>query len=189
MIVIMSELISLLRAKAIETHRLPSGGVLFRAGDAVTRMFEVVAGEVVLERVSETGARLILQRASAGCVVAEPSLFAEHYHCDAVAAEPTTVRAAPAAAIRKLLERDGATLARLAHHLAREVQIARQRAEILALSRLAHRLDAWLMMNQGALPPRGRWLAIAAELGVTPEALYRELAKRRKAHALNQLPT
>lgn len=33
-----------------------------------------------------------------------------------------------------------------------------------------------------ALPDRGRWQDVAAELGVTREALYRELARRRKKH-------
>ena len=59
------------------------------------------------------------------------------------------------------------------------IQAARQRAEILALPRLADRLDAWLALGDGVLPPRGRRRELAAELGVTPEALYRELARRR----------
>ena len=47
------------------------------------------------------------------------------------------------------------------------------------MRRLSDRLDAWLMMNLGKLPSKGGWLPLAAELGVTPEALYRELARRR----------
>jgi hypothetical protein len=43
---------------------------------------------------------------------------------------------------------------------------------------LAPRLDTWLDWR-GALPPKGDWLRLAAELGVSPEALYREIAKRR----------
>lgn len=38
------------------------------------------------------------------------------------------------------------------------------------------RLDGWLALH-GELPPRGGWIEIAREIGVTPEALYRELAR------------
>ncbi len=67
----------------------------------------------------------------------------------------------------------------LARHLAREAQAARLRSELLSLRRLADRLDGWLALNDGMLPPKGRWSTIAADLGVTPEALYRELSRRR----------
>lgn len=64
-------------------------------------------------------------------------------------------------------------------HLAHEVQQARARAQLLALKRVGARLDAWIALNDQALPSRGRWVELAAELPVTPEALYRELARRR----------
>jgi len=41
--------------------------------------------------------------------------------------------------------------------------------------RLGARLD-W----RGQLPPKGKWVELAAELGVSPEALYREIAKRKR---------
>lgn len=63
-------------------------------------------------------------------------------------------------------------------NLARTVQAARVRAEIRSLPKVAERLDAWL--DEGhVLPTKGRWQDLAAELGVSREALYRELAQRR----------
>ena len=62
--------------------------------------------------------------------------------------------------------------------LARGVQAARVKAEIRSLPRVADRLDAWLLEGN-TLPQKGRWQDVAAELGVTREALYRELARRR----------
>ena len=62
--------------------------------------------------------------------------------------------------------------------LAHEVQNARLRAETLALKSVAARLDAWIAWN-GALPEKGKWTALAGEIAVSPEALYREIARRR----------
>jgi CRP/FNR family transcriptional regulator, dissimilatory nitrate respiration regulator len=58
------------------------------------------------------------------------------------------------------------------------VQSARLRAEVLALKTVTARLDAWIAWN-GPLPGKGKWMTIAGEIGVSPEALYREIAKRR----------
>jgi hypothetical protein len=62
--------------------------------------------------------------------------------------------------------------------LARSVQAARLRSEIRSMLRVAERLDAWLGEGN-ALPGKGRWQEVASELGVTREALYRELSRRR----------
>jgi hypothetical protein len=48
----------------------------------------------------------------------------------------------------------------------------------LSLRSVADRLDAWLGEGHG-LPPPGRMQALVADPGVTREALYRELSRRR----------
>lgn len=67
-------------------------------------------------------------------------------------------------------------------HLSREVRNARQRAEILSLRTVADRLDAWLAEN-GDMPEKGLWKNVAEEIGASPEALYREIARRRLPEA------
>jgi len=57
--------------------------------------------------------------------------------------------------------------------------MARVRAEIRSLPTVAARLDVWLAEGN-ELPSKGHWQTVAAELSVTREALYRELARRRK---------
>jgi len=49
----------------------------------------------------------------------------------------------------------------------------------LSMQTVAERLDAWLAARSGDLPTRGTWRQVSMEIGVTPEALYRELARRR----------
>lgn len=61
-----------------------------------------------------------------------------------------------------------------------ELQNARLHAEILSLKTVAQRLDAWMTWKDGVFPRKGEWKTIASQLGVSPEALYREIAKRRR---------
>ncbi len=137
-------------------------------------------GAVQLERATYAGARLILQRAAAGEFVAEASCFAARYHCDAVAAAPSRLAYVPLKRFRESCALDPALLSAFAQHLAAQVQDARARAEILALKTVASRLDAWLSLREGTLPEKGQWRDLADVLAVTPEALYRELARRRR---------
>ena len=64
-------------------------------------------------------------------------------------------------------------------YLSGAIQEARHRAEILSRRSVAGRLDGWLVFHDQQLPDKGKWKQIATEIGVTPEALYREFAKRR----------
>ena len=68
-------------------RQLRAGETLFRAGDPVRSLFLVAAGEIRLIRMLPHGSELTLQRARAGAVLAEASLFASRYHCDATAGE------------------------------------------------------------------------------------------------------
>ena len=81
--------------------------------------------------------------------------------------------------MRKLFENDPAFATAWASYLADEVRGARLRAEVLALRTVAERLDAWAAA-QGNLPPKGTWKTVAQEIGASPEALYREIARRRR---------
>ena len=48
----------------------------------------------------------------------------------------------------------------------------------MSLWTVSERLDFWLAWNEGAMPKRGLWKGVAEEIGVSPEALYWELAAR-----------
>lgn len=181
MIVIMSSrLIALLLEMRDSEHRLAPGESLFRAGDPVLKMFVVVEGMVGLVRHGETGRRLLLQRAAPGSILAEASYFSAHYHCDAEACEPSRLIGV---ATSRLKASEGGVpgfMRELAAHLARDVQRMRAQAEILTLKTVAQRLDAWLLASGEPLPAKGAWAGLAAQISVAPEALYRELARRRR---------
>lgn len=162
------------------TRQFAKGAFLFHQAEPVAVIHRVTTGTVQLRRQQAAGSVLVLQRAAGGDVLAEASLFASHYHCDAMAVVPTETLAVSVAALRRQLAVDPALAEAWAAHLALEVQAARLRAEILALRSVADRLDAWLVWHDGRLPPRGEWKLVADEIGVSPEALYRELARRRR---------
>lgn len=184
MIVIMSIRLSALFLEMRDSeHRLEPGESLFRAGDPVLRMFMVVEGLVGLVRHGETGRQLLLQRAAAGSLLAEASYFSTHYHCDAVASEPSRLIGVATSRLRAAEAVAPGFMPELAAYLARDVQRMRAQAEILTLRTVAQRLDAWLLATGEPLPAKGSWAGLAAQISVAPEALYRELARRRRQAA------
>jgi len=112
-------------------------------------------------------------------VVAEASAYSDNYHCDAVAATDCIVLAMPKPAFLSAMASDSGLAEIWAATLARGVQAARIKSEIRSLPKVAERLDAWLGEGN-QLPEKGHWQDVANELGITREALYRELARRRK---------
>lgn len=153
---------------------------LFRQGDAVDYLYLVVKGEVHLARFLEDGSALVLQRAGPNSLLAEASLFSPYYHCDAICHSAAQIKTLRKNDVQDALDRDSHLALALSEHLAREVQRTRMHAEILRLRTVAKRLDAWLGWHDGTLPAKGSWRSIALEIGVSPEALYREIAQRRQ---------
>lgn len=158
---------------------LMPGQTLFCAGDPVRNMYVVVEGLVRLVRYHANGGAVVLQRAHAGQLLAEASLFAARYHCNAVVEQEARLARIDKAKVLRTLREDPRGSIELAEHLASEVQRARARAELLSLRTVGERLQAWQALH-GELPPRGRWLEVAQEIGVTPEALYRALSRARR---------
>ena len=142
-------------------------------------LYVVERGVLALTRHGVDGGSIVLQRARAGDVLAEASLYSAAYHCDAIAPDGASVWAIPRDKLAALL-RDDPDLSELwAAHLAGAVQAARFRSEVLSLKTVADRLDAWAAWHDGVLPPKGEWKALADQIAVSPEALYREMARRR----------
>jgi CRP-like cAMP-binding protein len=158
---------------------VPDGQRIFGVGEAVRFLFVVREGGVSMLRRAPGGATLVVQRVAAGGLVAEASVFAHHYHCEAVADGNTLLARITKAKVAELQLDEPLWLRQFAAHLAGEVQHARARAELLSLRKVSERLDAWFSLHPGVVPGRGQWSGWANELGVTPEALYRELSRRR----------
>lgn len=164
---------------------LAAGVMLFDQGDEIMSLFLVLEGEVRLLRHQNDGQISVLQRAGPGAVLAEASVFAERTHCSARTTMPSRVGIVAMPILRQALARDPALALSYARHLSVEVRAARTRAEILSLRGVAARLDSWLAEGR-VLPPKGKRIGLAEEIGVSPEALYREIAKRRTKSELRE---
>src|SRR6266700_6551205 len=89
--------------QAIERRSLASNETLFRQGDKVTAIYFVDAGRLRLERRTFDGRLLILGVTPAGQFFVEAALFADIFHCDGVATEPSRVRIYPKPAVLEAL--------------------------------------------------------------------------------------
>jgi CRP/FNR family transcriptional regulator, dissimilatory nitrate respiration regulator len=179
-----------IRSVTIE-RRLKPGQTLFHAGNRSLGFYEVVGGTVRLIRVDRSGREAVLQTAVAGETLAEASLFSSVYHCDAVALTEAVVRLYPKAAVLSELQRDSETGKAFAAMLARQVMALRTRLERRNIYSARDRIRHYLTVNAGA---DGRTVALtgtvkqlAAELGLSHEALYRVLARMEAEGEIKKL--
>lgn len=164
--------------KGARPVNLAGGETLFRSGDGCLDMFLVREGSIDLIRYSETGHRMRLHTAGAGQIIAEASAYSTRYHCDGITREPVRLQALPIAQFLSRLAGAPDLAQAWAAQLAHGLQRARLLSEIRTLRTVAERLDTWLASGS-TVPPKGRVQGLAETLGVSREALYREMAKRR----------
>jgi len=173
------------RVKALGTERsLKVGQSLFRLGDKTAGLYEIVKGKVRLVRIDASGRETVFYSAGPGNVIAEASLFSPVYHCDALASANSVVRLYPRSAILAELQRDPAAAQTFMAMLAREIMRLRTRLELGNIHSARDRVRHYLALNAAAdgltvaLP--GTIKQLAAELGLSHEALYRTLAAMQR---------
>ena len=161
--------------------------LLFRQGKKPTQMFYVTSGEVVLQRLGRQGESVVLQRTRRG-FIGEASLDSVRYHCDAVVTMSGEVVAVPLEAIKHALAADSGFAGRWIAMLIQEVKRLRAQCERLSLKGVKERLLHLIETegSQGRFPLGGGLKSMAAELGVSHEALYRAVAELEKKGALRR---
>lgn len=167
---------------------LRRGAVLFNQSDAADAIFWVAAGRLRLERHLASGRVVTLSLIRAPACLAEAALFAPRYHCRAVAEVASSVVVAPKAPVLELLRRDPSFALGMVRALAAEVRSLRQRLELRNLRPASERLLTYLALrqDQGEEAEDRPLASIAAELGLTPEALYRVVAQLEKQGAVRR---
>lgn len=148
-------------------------------------MLFVSQGEVVLQRLGAQGEIVVLQRTQHG-FIAEASLHSTRYHCDAVVTRSGEVVSIPLEAIRKALHSDPDFAGRWIAMLNQEVKRLRAQCERLSKKGVKERLLHLIETegNNGQLALGSDLKSLAAELGVTHEALYRAVAELERSNIL-----
>ena len=164
---------------AAKDRKLKAGEALFRLGDKTIGLCEVIAGRVRLARVDRSGHEVVLHVSGAGETLAEASLFSPLYHWDAIATTKATVRVYPKREVLAAFE-ENPKAARASAGLAHQVMDLRTRIEQRNIRSARERVRHFLILNAQAngrvFELRGTLKDLAAELGLTHEALYRTLA-------------
>ena len=104
---------------------LHAGEALFRQGDPASAIFRLVSGEMRLIRHTPDGAAVVMHVAKPGETFAEAALFAETYHCDAVARVASRVGASDKSALLRAVDGDATAMLHLARVLAGQVRDCR----------------------------------------------------------------
>src|SRR5579864_3164125 len=159
---------------------LAAGEELFRQGDPASAIYKVESGRLRLIRRTVDDHLVILHTARRGEFFAEASLFSEAYHCDAIAAAQSRVRVYPKASVMAAFRMDPALAEAFMARLAHQLQELRARMELRNIRSARERVLQYLRLKAGAgnrgITIEGQLQDIAAEIGVSREALYRTLA-------------
>jgi CRP/FNR family transcriptional regulator, dissimilatory nitrate respiration regulator len=176
--------------QALERRSLARNEVLFRQGQKVAAIYFVQAGWLRLERRTFDGRQLVLGTTSAGKFFVEAALFADIFHCDAVATEPSEVCIYPKDAVLKTLRTDPTNAMSFLSLVAHQVIELRHRLEIMKVRSAKDRVMLYLDLNAGpdgrTVELRGQLQDIASELGLTREVLYRTLAGLEQVGAIER---
>lgn len=160
-------------------RNLAAGELLFRQGDPAAAIYRLESGRLRLVRRTVDDHLVILHTARGGEFFTEAALFAETYHCDVVAAAPSRVRVYPKAKVIEALRIDPVLAKAFMARLARQLQELRARMELRNIRSAKERVLQYLRLRAGRghnVALEGQLQDIAAEIGMTGEALYRTLA-------------
>lgn len=164
----------------VSARRLEPGQALFRQGDKATAIFAVEQGRLRLIRHTIDDRRVVLHTARAGDLFAEAALFSEIYHCDATADIPSRLRVLSKPGLLAAFRADADFAERFMAVLARQVMALRTRLELRSIRSARERVLQHLLLAADSdgrtVRLDGSLMDLAAEIGLTHEALYRALA-------------
>ncbi|MFN6962054.1 MAG: Crp/Fnr family transcriptional regulator, partial [Rhodocyclaceae bacterium] len=173
-------------AKSVE---LRQGDYLFRHGDPVQHLYFIVEGELRLVEYAASGAECVLQRAANGEWLAECSNCMSIYSCYAYAARRSRVAGLPMPLFNRLLHEDASFASAWAAQLAVSLRRLFGRYERRSLKTARERVLHFLITESrgaGQIDLAHSFAALAGELGLSRESLYRTLARLEREGAIRR---
>jgi CRP-like cAMP-binding protein len=175
-------------ARPVE-REFPAGAGIFRDGDPACYVYAVARGVVRVVRFTPEGTQLTLFRAEVGQTFAEAALFAENYHCTALAETTCLISCHDCATLLAALKSHPEAMLRYSALLSQQVRDLRTQLETLTIrsadDRILHYLQLIADRNGVAVQTTTR-KEIAQELGLTHETFYRRLAALEKKGMLRR---
>jgi CRP-like cAMP-binding protein len=176
----MSELATLLGAICESRQReIKAGGALFQQGDPADDIFLVREGMVRLVRYTSDGDAITMFRALPGQTFAEAALFADFYHCSAVADLASRVTCFPTGQLLRGLENKPTVMLELIARLSGQVRELRTLLETRSIKTASERTMHYLHLHAdpgtGVFTHAGSLKELAAKLGLAHETFYRTL--------------
>lgn len=163
---------------------LVAGQVLFYRRDQAQSVFAVETGRLRLVRYTSEGKLLILQIVRSRESFAESALFSDVYGCDAVAETPSRVIVYPKQVLLTVLREQPDLAASFISRLAGKNQFLKDRLELQSIRSARERVLQYLLhtlqTGETTVNLDRPIKDIAAEIGLTPEALYRTLAQMER---------
>ena len=177
----LTEILESLSGGSGVARRLDAGEMLFTTGDPVRSLFVIERGQLRLLRHTAHGATLTLHVAQTGEAFAEASLFSRTYHCDAAADVSSLVRAYPKRRAAQSAAR-GSWSRPCPYRPPRAAGTSAPRPYRIAEHQIRSRrvlgyLHNHLSASAKHVELERTWKAIATEIGLTHEAVYRALAE------------
>jgi CRP-like cAMP-binding protein len=162
-------------------RQISAGGFVFQQGDPASQLYLVRSGRIRLVRYTWEGQRCTLFCAETGQTFAEAALFAERYHCFALADTDSRVAGFDKQRLlAHLREHPDMALCYIAL-LSHQVHDLRTAIELRTIRSAKERLLTYLLQHA---EPGGNTVHVtsslkdmAQELGLAHETLYRTLAK------------
>jgi CRP-like cAMP-binding protein len=178
-----SRLASLFPSQVGRALNFERGDLVFATGDRTRGLFRVQSGLVRLVRHAADGREVTLHVAKPGDFFAEASLFSDVYHCDAFAEQSSELLIFSREHVLGGINQSRTQALAWIDHLSGQVQTLRAQNAILSLKTAEDRILAFLRLrnpNDELVTIDRPWKAIASELGLSHEALYRALARMEK---------
>jgi CRP-like cAMP-binding protein len=163
---------------------------LFRQGDPATAVFLISRGRLRMIRHLASGDRITIHTGRSGELFAEGSLFSDVYQCDAIAAEPTRVRACGKADMLAAIGDSSSTMLALLEQVTRSLHHARAMRELRNIRSANDRVLHHLYLSaskDGAVFFDRPLREVAEDLGLTHEAYYRALAALARAGEIKRM--
>lgn len=162
---------------------------LFRQGEPARAVFLILRGRLRMVRNLASGDRITIHTGRPGELFAEGSLFSDVYQCDAIAAEPTRVRACGKAEMLAAIGDSPATTLALLRQATHLLHHARAMLELRNIRSANDRVLQHLRLSaskEGAVVFDRPLLEVAEDLGLTHEVYYRTLATLARAGAIER---